>query len=62
MSLIEIILISPEGIRREKLFKLGFPASNNEAKYEALLMGFKMSRQVGADRVQLYCDSQLVVS
>ena len=61
-SRVGIILIFPEGIRVENSFKLGFPASNNEAEYEALLAGLKMSRQVGADRVKLYCDSWLVVS
>ena len=57
-----IILISPEGVRVEKSFKLGFPASNNEAEYEALLVGLRMSRQVRVDKVQLHCDSRLVVS
>ena len=46
----------------EKSFRLGFPASNNEAEYEALLVGLKMAKRVGADRVKLYCDSRLVVS
>ena len=46
----------------EKSFKLGFLVSNNEAEYETLLVRVRMSRQVGADRVQLHCDSQLVVS
>ena len=36
-----IILISLEGIRVEKSLRLGFPASNNEAEYEALLAGSK---------------------
>ena len=57
-----IILISLEGIRLENSFRLGFPASNTEAEYEALLMGLKMSRQVGATWVKLYCDSSLIVS
>lgn len=57
-----IILISLEGIRMEKSFRLGFPTFNNEVKYEALLAGLRMSKQVGEDRVQLYCDSRLVVS
>ena len=30
--------------------------SNNEAKYEALLAGLRMSRQIGADMIQLHCD------
>ena len=46
----------------EKSFRLGFPASNNEAEYEALLVGLRMSRQVGVDKVQLHCDSRLIVS
>ena len=46
-----IILISPEGVIVEKSFRLGFPASNNKAEYEALLVGLRMSRQVGVDRV-----------
>lgn len=52
-----IILISSEGIRVEKSFRLGFPISNNEEEYEALLVGLRMSKQIGAERVQLYCDS-----
>lgn len=57
-----IILISLEGIRMEKSFRLGFPTFNNEVEYEALLAGLRMSKQVGEDRVQLYCDSRLFVS
>lgn len=57
-----IILISLEGIRVEKLFRLGFPMSNNEVEYEALLAGLRMSRQVGAKRIQMHCDSLLVIS
>ena len=34
-----IILISLEGIRMEKLFRLDFQVSNNEAEYEAFLVG-----------------------
>ena len=46
----------------EKSFRLGFLAPNNEAEYETLLARLRMSRQVGADKVKLYCDSWLVVS
>ena len=46
----------------EKSFRLGFLMSNNEAEYETLLVRVRMSRQVGVDRAQLHCDSQLVVS
>ena len=57
-----IILISSKGIRMEKPFELGFQASNNETKYEALLMGLQMSNEVRARRLQLHCDFQLVVN
>ena len=61
-SRVGIILIYPEGIRVEKSFRLGFLVSNNEAEYETLLARLRMSRQVGVDKVKLYCDSWLVVS
>lgn len=57
-----IILISPEGIRMEKSFRLGFQASNNEAEYEALLTRLRMPNEVVSRRLQLHCDSRLVVS
>lgn len=46
----------------EKSFRLGFLALINEAENKALLARLTMSRYVGADRVQLHCDSRLVVS
>ncbi|XP_074556553.1 uncharacterized protein LOC141812460 [Curcuma longa] len=40
--------------------RLSFKASNNEAEYEAALAGLQAAKRVGAARVQLYSDSQLV--
>ena len=57
-----IILISLEGIRMEKSFRLDFQASNNEAEYKTFIAGLQMSKQVRAKRLQLHCDSRLVVS
>ena len=37
-----LVLVSPEKITIEKSLRLGFSATNNEAKYEALLMGMAM--------------------
>ena len=34
-----LVLISPEKITIEKLLRLGFSVTNNEAEYEALLQG-----------------------
>ena len=37
-----LVLVSPENITIEKSLRLGFSATNNEAEYEALLMGMAM--------------------
>uniref|UniRef100_A0A2N9GSI0 Uncharacterized protein n=1 Tax=Fagus sylvatica TaxID=28930 RepID=A0A2N9GSI0_FAGSY len=55
------VLVSPEGLILEQAVRLGFLASNNEAEYEALLIGLRSALRLGADRLQVFCDSQLVV-
>ncbi|KZV49594.1 hypothetical protein F511_15454 [Dorcoceras hygrometricum] len=40
---------------------LDFKASNNEAEYEALLIGLRAANKMGIARVVLYSDSQLVI-
>ena len=39
---VELVLISPKEITIEKSLRLGFSATNNEAEYEALLVGMTM--------------------
>jgi len=39
-----------------------FIASNNEAEYEALIVGLRLAQGVGAYEVIAYCYSQLVVN
>ena len=41
-SRVGLVLVSPERITIEKSLKLNFSATNNEAEYEALLMGMMM--------------------
>ena len=57
-----IVIITPEGIKPEHSFRLGFRASNNEAKYEALLAGLRVALDLGAREVEVYSDSRLVVN
>ncbi|XP_024004829.1 uncharacterized protein LOC112081985 [Eutrema salsugineum] len=57
-----IRLKSPEGEVIEQSFRLGFPASNNEAEYEALIAGLRLAKSIGAEHVHAYCDSQLVAN
>ena len=42
-----LVLISPEKITIEKSLRLGFSATNNEAKYETLLQGMVMVQKMG---------------
>ena len=41
-SEVELVIISPIKIILEKSLRLGFSATNNEAEYEALLVGMTM--------------------
>ena len=43
-SRVWLVLVSPEKITIEKSLRLDFSATNNEAEYEALLMGMAMVR------------------
>ncbi|KAL0416730.1 UNVERIFIED_CONTAM: hypothetical protein Slati_3504900 [Sesamum latifolium] len=45
----------------EFAIKFGFKASNNEAEYEALVIGMRMAHETGAKHLLAYSDSQLVV-
>jgi len=44
---IGIVLTTPEGSIIEQSFTLGFPASNNEAEYEAVLAGLRAAITLG---------------
>lgn len=53
---------SPEGVRLEKSFRLGFKVSNNEAEYEALIVGLRVTLKLGGEEVEVVLDSRLVVN
>ena len=57
-----IVIITPKGIWLEHSFRLGFRASNNKAEYEALLAGLRTVLGMGAQDVEAYSDSRLVVN
>ena len=56
-----LVLISPKKIIIEKLLRLGFLATNNEAEYEALLQGMAMVQKMGRKTVKVFSDLRLVV-
>ena len=57
-----LVLVSPKRITIEKSLRLGFSATNNEAEYEALLMGMVMVQNMGGKTVEVFSDSKLVVA
>ena len=56
-----LVLISPKKITIEKSLRLDFSATNNEAKYEALLEGMSMVQKLGGKAVNVFSDSRLIV-
>ncbi|XP_028109536.1 uncharacterized protein LOC114308194 [Camellia sinensis] len=57
-----IVLTSPDGLIIEQAITLGFPASNNEAEYEALLAGLRSALRMKATALMVFSDSKLVVN
>ena len=56
-----LVLISPEKVIVEKSLRLDFLATNNEAKYEALMMRLAMVQRMGGKSVKVFSDSRLIV-
>ena len=56
-----LVIVSPEGIVIEKSLRLGFSATNNEAEYEALLVGMTMVQKMEGKMLEVFSDSRLVV-
>ena len=57
-----MVLHTPEGDKIECMIHLDFPTTNNEAEYEALVVGLDLTRVAGAENMVVYCDSQVVTS
>ena len=56
-----LVLVLSKKITIKKSLRLGFSATNNEAKYEALLMEMTMVRRMGGKAVEIFPNSKLVV-
>ena len=56
-----LALRSLEKVVIEKSLRLGFPATNNEVEYEALLEGMAMVQRMEGKSIKLFLDSRLVV-
>ena len=56
-----LILTSLHGIDVEYALRFGFQASNNKAKYEAVIVGLNLSHSMEADQLEVCSNDQLVV-
>ena len=59
---IGLVLTSPKKVIIEKSLRLDFSATNNEAKYEAILIGMAMVPRMGGKSIKVCSDSRLIVS
>ncbi|XP_074327871.1 uncharacterized protein LOC141665789 [Apium graveolens] len=56
-----LILISPEGFTIQQAITFAFKARNNQAEYEALIVGLRLAKYLGVSRMTIHSDSQIVV-
>ncbi|XP_075483637.1 uncharacterized protein LOC142523792 [Primulina tabacum] len=56
-----VVITSPTGIKTSLSFNLDFSCTNNQAEYEALVIGLEILRDLGAKDVLIIGDSQLVL-
>jgi ribonuclease HI len=55
------VFVSPLGMHMEYMVRLHIPASNNVAKYEALINGLRIAVELGIRYLEIREDSKLVV-
>src|SRR4051812_26389043 len=56
-----VVLTSPRGDQLQYVLQIHFAASNNVAKYEALVHGIKLAKEIGIRNIECFGDSDLVV-
>lgn len=52
-----IVIVSLDGIITEHALCLKFPATNNEGKYEAMITGLRIAKELGIQELKVYSDS-----
>ena len=57
-----MVLHTLEGDRIDCMIRLDFPTTNNEAEYEALIVGLDLAKAAGAKNMIVHYDSQVVTN
>nr|GFC24968.1 reverse transcriptase domain-containing protein [Tanacetum cinerariifolium] len=57
-----LILTNPDGVEFTYALRFQFATSNNEAEYEALIVGLRIATQMGVKNIQVNVDSKLVAN
>jgi ribonuclease HI len=57
-----VLLISPKGEQLKYVVQIFWKVSNNEAEYEALLHGLRLTISLGIKRLLVYSDSAMVIN
>ncbi|KAL2230800.1 UNVERIFIED_CONTAM: Retrovirus-related Pol polyprotein from transposon 17.6 [Sesamum indicum] len=55
-----ILIQGPKGVEVEVAARLSFPMTNNEAEYEALILGLELAFDARARDLEVFTDSQLI--
>ncbi|XP_013669563.1 uncharacterized protein LOC106374000 [Brassica napus] len=59
---VAIVLTSPTGNTTSRAVRCNFKATNNESEYEALITGLTLAHQMGAENIQVFSNSQLIIN
>jgi ribonuclease HI len=59
---IGILLVSPRGVTYSFSIRLPAPCTNNLAEYQAVRRGMELLVEAGAEAVEVFGDSKLVIS
>jgi len=57
-----VVLVSPQNYVIPRAISLTEPCSNNVAKYNALLIGMQLAKEIGVKHLEAYRDSKLIVN
>ena len=57
-----VLFVSPNGKQLKFVLQIHWPATNNEAEYEALPHGLRVAVSLGIKRLLIYGDSSMVIN